>query len=362
MNSLHLNALRERINALDKDIVNLLNQRAQISIEVGQHKQKTGDPIFKPARENQVLQHIMEMNTGSLPNEHLSSIYREIIGSSRSLQSPEHFAFLGPKGTFSHLAGLKFLGHSAQALPKSNLEDVFRAVAHGEAELGIIPLENSLEGTVSQSIDLFLQHQVYIHAETSMRISHTLMSLAKELSAITHVYSHAQALGQCSAWLQTNLPHAEKIPATSTAAAANFAMNNEAHAVIGHSLLAEMFHLNILAEHTEDFSDNWTRFLIISNTQATTEAHDKTSILFTTPDRPGALAKILELLAQNRVNMSKLESRPFRSEKWKYVFFADLECNLTQAEFTPLVHELQNCCHTLRILGAYPADPQLSKR
>jgi chorismate mutase/prephenate dehydratase len=294
-----------------------------------------------------------------LPDRHLFAIYREIMSSSRRLQRPERVVYLGPEGTFSYFAGIEFMGHSAELSPKAHFEDIFRAVTDGQAELGIIPLENSLEGTVGQSVDLFFRYPAYIQAEMFMRISHCLMSRSSDLSAIKRVHSHSQPLGQCSDWLLANLPQAERVPAPSTATAARLAMDDEHSAVIGHIRLAEMFDLRVLNEHIEDLPDNWTRFLVISPRPSTETKRDKSSILFTTPDRPGALAVILKLFADCGVNISKLESRPFREEKWKYVFFADLECDLTMDEYQPLLEELRSYCHTLRALGSYPAGPQL---
>lgn len=354
-----LSDLRERIDNLDERILDLLNQRADISLEVGRRKQNLAEPIFKPTREKMVMTRLQVLNPGPLPDRHLYAIYREIMSSSRRLQRPERVVYLGPEGTFSYFAGIEFMGHSAELNPKPHFEDIFRAVTDGQAELGIIPLENSLEGTVGQSVDLFFRYPAYVQAEVYMRISHSLMSAGGDLSAIKRVHSHSQPLGQCSDWLQKNLPGAERMPASSTAAAARLAADDTASAVVGHNRLAEMFGLKVLAEHVEDLPDNWTRFLVIGPRPSSELQRDKTSILFTTPDRPGALAGILKLFADSGVNMSKLESRPFREEKWKYVFFADLECDLTMDDFKPLVTALRDYCHTLRILGSYPAGPQL---
>lgn len=354
-----LTDLRQRIDDIDERILELLNERADISFEVGRRKQGSDEPVFKPTREKRVMARLQVLNPGPLPDRHLFAIYREIMSSSRRLQRPERVVYLGPEGTFSYFAGIEFMGHSAELNPKPHFEDIFRAVADGQAELGIVPLENSLEGTVGQSVDLFFRYPAYIQAEVYMRISHALMSRAGELSRIRRVYSHSQPLGQCSDWLMNNLPHCERIPAPSTAAAARMAVDDPEAAVVGHVRLAEMFGLTVLAEHVEDLPDNWTRFFVIGPRPSAEQGRDKSSILFTTPDRPGALATILKLFADQGVNMSKLESRPFREEKWKYVFFADLECDLTDQAYGPLLAELRNHCHTLRELGSYPAGPQL---
>ncbi len=357
--SVNLSDLRESIDDIDQHILDLLNQRAEISLEVGRRKQGSAEPIFKPTREKFVMTRLQVLNPGPLPDRHLYAIYREIMSSSRRLQRPERVVYLGPEGTFSYFAGIEFMGHSAELNPKAHFEDIFRSVTDGQAELGIIPLENSLEGTVGQSVDLFFRYPAYIQAEIYMRISLALMTKCTNLSQVKRVYSHSQPLGQCSDWLLNNVAQAERIPVASTAAAARMAQDDKEAAVVGHARLAEMFGLGVMSEHIEKLPDNWTRFLVIAPRPSSEEGRDKSSILFTTPDRPGALANILKLFADSEVNMSKLESRPFREEKWKYVFFADLECDLSLEQYQPLLAELKNQCHTLRMLGSYPAGPQL---
>jgi chorismate mutase/prephenate dehydratase len=354
-----LGGLRERIDSIDESILELLNQRAEISLEVGRCKAGSEDPIFKPSREKAVITRLQVLNPGPLPDRHLYNIYREIMSSSRRLQRPERVLYLGPEGTFSYFAGIEYMGHLAELNPKPNLEEIFRAVAEGEAEMGIVPLENSLQGTVGQTVDLFMRYQVSIQSELYSRISHALLSKSRTLSGVANVYSHSNPLGQCGDWLQANLPDAPRLPMSSTAAAARLCQTDESAAVVGHVRLAEMFGLNILAQHIEDLPDNWTRFFIIGSRACQEQHRDKTSILFTTPDKPGALAKALEIFSRRSVNLSKLESRPFRGERWKYVFFADLDCDLTDPAFDPLIRELRDHCHTLRLLGSYPAGPHL---
>jgi chorismate mutase/prephenate dehydratase len=236
---------------------------------------------------------------------------------------------------------------------------VFRAVAGKEAELGIIPLENSLQGSVGQSLDLFLKYSVYIQAEIFCKISHSLLSKESALSSIKKVYSHPQALGQCAGWLRTHLPEANIVPMESTAAAAKKVTQDTHSAAIGHVKLSEMHGLNILSRSIEDLPDNWTRFMIIGPTMPIGENHEKTSIVFTLPDKSGALVNVLNLLATESINMKKLESRPLRSEKWQYVFFTDVECDLMLEKYAALRQGLANNCHSLRILGSYPSGPYL---
>lgn len=350
-----LASLRERIDKLDKDLVELLNQRAQVSLEVGRWKAERNEPIYMPFREREVMNTIADKNPGPLPESHLRHIYREIMSSSRRLQRPERVVYLGPEGTFSHMAALDHMGHSANLTPKRDFESIFRAVAEEGAELGVIPLENSLEGTVGQVVDLFMKYPVFIQAEIFQRISHCIASTEESLADVREVYSHPKALEQVRDWLKNNLPGVPQQATDSTAAAAYLVAEKSGAAAVSNIRVARSLELNILADRIEDLPDNWTRFLVIAPSPTREDRRDKTTILFTLPDKPGSLATILTTLATKGINMTKLESRPHRGEKWKYVFFADLECDLSRAEYEILLETLREQCHTLRVLGTYPA-------
>lgn len=358
-NEARLSEIRQAIDAIDQQLLTILNHRAGLSLEVGQLKRDQQDMIFKPFREKEVMARLVNANPGPLPEDHLRTIYREILSSSRRLQRPQTIVYLGPEGTFSYFAGMEYLGHSGEFQPKNNLHEVFAAVTGKEAELGVIPLENSLQGTVGQSLDLFLQFEVHVQAEIYCKISHCLLAMSGQIADVTRVYSHPQALDQCSAWLRANLPMARIIPTESTAAAARWILEEPGAAAIGHLRLAQMLGLNVLARRIEDQPDNWTRFLVIGSQPAGTGNQDKTSMLFTLPDKPGALAGVLNLLAREGINLKKLESRPLRGEKWKYVFFVDLECDVSRQEYQRVLSDLRDNCHTLRILGSYPSGPYL---
>ena len=353
--------LREAINRLDEQILEALNKRAGLSLSIGRLKSGSREEVFKPFREKDVLQRLQSGNQGPLPNEHLQAIYREILSSSRALQRPQRVVYLGPEGTFSYFAGLHALGRAADFQSRERLEDVFRAVRNREAELGIIPLENSLQGTVGQSLDLFQNHEVFIQAEIFCRISHSLLAVNGSFQDIAVVHSHPQALQQCTSWLAGHLPQARIIPAHSTAAAAERIKNIPGEAAIAHADLAPALGLNVLASGIEDLPENWTRFLIIGPETPPPGNRDKTSLLFTLPDRPGSLSRVLELLAREQVNMKKLESRPYRGSRWEYVFFADVECDLSRQEYRGLLQALQESCHSLRVLGSYPNGPSIQK-
>lgn len=354
-----LSEVRVAIDQLDLDILALLNRRAELARRVGGLKAGSDEPVFKPFREKEVLERLEKANPGPLPAEHLRAIYREIMSSSRRLQRTQKVAYLGPEGTFSYFAAVSYLGKSADFEPRRTIDEVFEAVALRDAELGVAPLENSLQGTVGQTLDLFMRHEVFIQAELYCKISHALLSKGTDIGRIEEVYSHPQPLAQCGAWLKAHLPMARIIPTDSTAAAAKRVAFNPKAAAIGHVKLADMLHLNVLANRIEDLPDNWTRFLVIGPSETKQGNRDKTSILFTLPDKPGALSQVLSRLAVEGINMTKLESRPLRGERWKYVFFADLECDLGRDVYKHALDDLRLTVQGLRILGSYPVGPYL---
>lgn len=364
-----LETIRREIDDIDKSILELLNRRATASLEAGRFKREHDSPVFRPEREGYLIENLLDMNRGPLPNMHLRAIYREILSSSRALQHPLKVAFLGPEGTFSHMAAIEFLGQSMDFWPLSRFDDIFEAVENRDSELGVVPLENSLHGTVVQSIDLFAAHTVYIQSEWFSRISHSLMSREDRLAEVKTVFSHPQALGQCAEWLRANIPHAELVSVDSTAAAAHKVLAEKNSAAIGHANLAPRLGLSVLARSIEDISDNWTRFVCIGPEMPSTPAREragdgvkvKTSVLFTLPDKPGALAAVLQCFAEAGVNMNKLESRPMRLERWKYIFFCDVSCDLTDKTHAPLMDAVRSHCHSVRILGAYPAGSYMQK-
>ncbi len=364
---------RARIDELDERLLEMLNERSRLSLEVGRIKAGENSNIFKPQREEEILRRLSARNQGPLPESGLRSIWREIFSASRSLQRPLRVAYLGPEGTFSYFAGIEYLGHSASFRACANLHQVFEEVNATTCDLGVVPLENSLQGTVGVSFDLFLTYPVGIQAELFSRISHCLLSREESFSAIRTVFSHPQPLAQCSAWLRSHLPSASLVPLESTAAAARKVLEVPGSASIGNGNLAEMTGLNILARRIEDAPGNWTRFVIIARQgeqnrlgslplhHRTATGSIKTSILFILPDKPGALSSVLNLFADNGINMRKLESRPMLGQCWKYVFFADLETDLTRPEHKKILLDLSAICTSVRVLGAYLTGPQLDR-
>ena len=340
---------------MDRELLALLNRRASLSLEVGRVKANTSGPVFRPQRERQILDNLASENSGPLPEEHLRSIWHEIFASSRTLQRPVSVAYLGPEGTNSYFAAVDLLGNLMDYRPCKNFREAFAAVHGGECALGVIPLENVLQGSVGQCFDLFMEYDVYIQTEAVARIQHTLLSVESSPEAIKVVYSHPQALAQCQRWLRQHLPEASLMACDSTAAAARRAVSEPGSAAIGHKSLSTMLGLPILAYNLEDEPTNQTRFVVIGPKPTDTSAANKTSVLFTLPDKPGSLAGILELLFKAGVNLRKLESRPLRSQSWKYAFFADLETNLLKPELSGVLAELRNTCHSFRLLGCYTA-------
>ncbi len=356
-----LESLRQAIGDVDAQLVSLLNRRASLSLAVGALKRTDGQSeVFRPGREADLLKQLQAASTGPLPKEHLRAIYREVLSSSRYLQRPQQVAFLGPEGTFSHIAGRELLGSLAEFQPKLSLGDVFAAVSDEVCDIGIIPLENSIQGGIGQSFDLFLRHpDLHIRAETSCRIRHSLLSKERELASVQRVFSHPQPLAQCGLWLKSLLPRAALLPLESTAAAARHVLDQENAAAIAHASLAGELGLRVLAQDIEDAPGNRTRFVIIGRSPADRPGTDKSSLLFAVPDRPGKLFAMLEIFAAHNINLRKLESRPMPGEPGSYIFFADIECDIFAEEHAPALAAAREHCLFLRVLGSYPSG-QLS--
>ncbi len=358
--------LREQIDDVDSTLLELLNRRARLSVAIGQAKKQVSGKVFDPAREARLLERLAERNQGPLKAEHIVSIWRAVLSASRSLQKPCTVAYLGPEGTFSYFAARDFLGESMTFAPCRDFCEIFRGVSLGQFNVGVIPLENSIHGTIAQSFDLFSQYEVTIQAEFYSRIANSLLSRENSLDAVKTVYSHPQPLGQCAAWLRAHLPSARLVSAESTAAAAWRASREEGAASIGHRSMAEKLNMSSLADNIQDDASNWTRFVVIrageapaGNERTKEEANFKSSLLFTVPNRAGTLSDVLNVFSAHGVNMTKLESRPMKGSCWNYIFFADVECDLSSAGRANLISDLRACCNSARVLGCYPEGPRL---
>lgn len=364
-----LDMLRRDIDAVDDALLDLLRKRATLSRRVGENKRAKGSsgPVYRPEREQAIIDRLIAgedpRDPTGLPAAHIKRIWREIFSSSRELQQPTRVAFLGPEGTFSHMAAQECLGHSFQPCPQENFHAVFRAVHDGRCDVGIIPLENTLHGTVGQNFDLFAGHAVHIIGEHYSRISHCLMSRETRRESIRRVCSHPQPLGQCAGWLRVHLAGVPLSSEDSTAAAAKRAREEAGTAAIGHPDLADQWGLHILASAIEDSPGNWTRFVLIAPGGKPESGRDasgdgfKTSLLITLPHHPGSLARVLALLADGGINMSKLESRPMRDVPWQYVFFVDACGDLLRSEHAGVMAALKESCQSIRVLGVYPHAP-----
>lgn len=357
-----LQKLREQIDSTDDELLKLLNWRAELSIKVGEYKAGEDLPVFCSEREKELLSSLIQKNVGPLSNEQLLTIYTEILSASRSLQKLKSVACLGPAGTFSFLAGQKYFGKSTNILTQPNLEEVFASVNDAKAQLGVIPLESSLEGSVGQSFDLFMNYQVHIVDEFFFRVRHSLLSLEENFKGVEKIYSHPQPLAQCAHWLKICFPEATLIPSDSSAQAAKLAKTEPKSAAIGHVSLSSLFGLKVLSENIEDNSDNWTRFVIIAKGRADEIKRNncskcKSTLLFTLNNKPDALSSVLNIFQYHGFNLSKLESRPARDPNWGYTFFADVEADLLQ--MSDVLKSISSHSHLVKVLGVYPVGREI---
>jgi len=351
-----LQAIRQRIDALDKELQALLNERASLAQEVAHVKLEAGEDanFYRPEREAQVLRAVKERNQGPLPAEEVARLFREVMSACLALERPMTIAYLGPAGTFSHEAALKHFGHSMVGSPLPALDEVFREVEAGSADYAVVPVENSTEGAVNYTLDLMLATPLRICGEVELRIHDHLMSHATELSGIKRVYSHGQSLAQCREWLDSNIAGAERIAVSSNAEAAHLASEDVEAAAIAGISAAEIYKLPVLARNIEDKPDNTTRFLILGHCEVPPSGEDKTALLVSAHNRPGALSQLLEPLARHGISMSRIESRPSRQGMWDYVFFLEIEGHQSDEPVAQALAELESAASLYKILGSFP--------
>ncbi len=354
-----LQAIRTRIDDIDLRIHELLNERAKVAQEVGNSKRSEGlstADFYKPEREAQVLRKALERNKGPLRNEEIARLFREIMSACLAQQEPLKVAFLGPEGTFSQQAVLKHFGHSVRALPLTSIGEVFEEVQSGHADFGIVPIENSTEGTVNNTLDMFLTSPLKICGEVELRIHQHLMGRMHGLERIVRVCSHQQSLAQCRQWLEEHLPNAERVPVSSNAEAARRARDEDGTAAIAGQAAAEVYGLNVIVPEIEDAPDNTTRFLVIGRKLFSASGNDKTTLLVSAGDTqsPGALHRLLGPLAEHGISMTRIESRPSRRRKWDYVFFIDVVGHADQHPLSTALEELKKQSSLFRVLGSYP--------
>ena len=350
-----LSQIRKKIDELDEKIIGLLNARTEFAREVGKKKTEAGKEIYAPERESEIYRKIDSLaGKGVLPKDALKSIYREIMSASLALEKPLTIAYLGPEATFTHLASLSKFGSSVEYRSCASIGEVFREVEQGRADYGVIPIENSIEGAVSHTLDMFIDSDLKICSEIYFEISHNLMSNVPAMKQIKRVYSKAEVFGQCRMWLESHLHHAELMEASSTAAAAKRAADEDGAAAIGSKLAATLYNLPILAEGIQDFQNNVTRFLVISKQIPARTKNDKTSILVSVRDKVGALYEMLLPIKKYRVNMTKIESRPSKKKAWDYYFYIDLEGHVQDPRVRKMLAEMEKKVKFLKVLGSYP--------
>ena len=355
-----LAGLREQIDALDRQLLDMLNQRAHLAEQVGDIKRAEGSPFFRPDRVAQVLEKIQQLNPGPLKNTHVAAIWREIMSACLALEAPQRVAVLGPIGTFCEQAAVEYFGSAAELIYCNNFDEVFHATAAGTAQYGVVGVENSTEGAVARSLDLFLRTPVHVVGEVSLLVRHNLLRQSPTLDGVEVVLAHPQALGQCQNWLTQHLPNAERRAVSSNAEGARLAATNPAWAALASERAASQFGLHVVSHAIQDEAFNRTRFAIVClpQTLATPPAtgHDCTSLVVSVPNKPGAVHDLLVPLKQNGVSMTRFESRPAKSGQWEYVFYIDLDGHISQAHVAKALSALQSMCAFYKVIGSYPVS------
>jgi len=343
---------RDQIDAIDEQLLKLVNERAKLAREIG--NLKNGGPIYRPEREAQILRRLQERNAGPLSGDAVTAIFRSVMSNCRALEKELAVAFLGPLGTFSEEAANKQFGGLSAPVQCRTIDEVFRMVESGKVDYGVVPVENSTEGAVGRTLDLLMATSLSICGEIELAIHHNLLTKATGISSVRKVYSHAQSLSQCHDWLNRNLPGVELQAVASNAEAAKLAMAEEGAAAIASRRAGELFGLDIIARNIEDDPKNTTRFLVLATHDVGPSGKDKTSLVLAAKNQPGAVAALLAPLAEHQVSMTKFESRPSKIGMWEYVFFVDIEGHHEDARVATALAELQKKSSLLKVLGSYP--------
>jgi chorismate mutase/prephenate dehydratase len=353
-----LSDLRSSIDNVDRELLTLLNRRAALANEVGEIKRAEGSPVFRPEREAQVINGLQAANPGPLKENNVAHIWREIMSACRALEAPQRVAYLGPAGTYSEEAAILFFGSSIEHVPCVSIDEVFRSTAAGTSEYGVVPVENSTEGVVARSLDLFLHTPLHVVGETSLMVRHNLLRQSNSLEGIEEILAHPQALAQCQGWLNNHLPDVQRRAVSSNAEGARLAAANPKVAAIASERAASGFGLHIAAHAIQDDAFNRTRFAIVClpQTLRAPEASGKdcVSLIVSVPNRPGAVHDILVPLKQHGVSMTRFESRPARSGQWEYYFYIDLQGHPSQPHVAAALKDLQALCAFYKVLGTYP--------
>jgi chorismate mutase/prephenate dehydratase len=351
-----IDELRRKIDEIDEKLIELLNKRAEIVKEVIEIKEKEKKSIFDPSREKKIVERLINKNKGMLKPEDLKIIMESIFKIYRGMFREIKVAYLGPEGTFTHLAAMKKFGEKAKYIPVKTIDEVFREVEKKRVDYGVVPVENSIEGIVTHTLDVFLESDLKIISEISLEIHHYLLSKENSIDKIKKIYSHPQAIAQCRNWIGENLPEAEIFETESTISAVKKVMKEKNAAAIASEIASSMYNLNIIAERIEDFRENITRFLVIGSEFAEKTGNDKTSILFSIKDRVGALHDILSYFKEENINLTKIESRPSKKKAWEYVFFVDFIGHKDDINVKKALRNVEKSSIFLKVLGSYPKE------
>ena len=349
-----LDALRKEIDALDDEVLRLLSERARHVVEIGRLKQETGATVFDPARERRIMERLLAATSGPLSAEAVREVFASIFSVSRLLEKQLVVAYYGPAGSFTHIAARRKFGAGADFRPCDTIADVSVAVEKGDADFGVMPIENTTAGVVPLTLDALVESKLKIAAEVYVDIEHYLLSGCPDLAGVARVYSHPQALAQCRVWLKSNLPRADLIPVGSTARGAELAAREPGAAAIGPALAGELYDVPVLAEKVHDHAGNRTRFFVCGRTESMPSGRDKTSLVFSVAHKSGALYQALGVFGQHDISMTFIQSHPTKQTPWEYMFFVDLEGHSQEEGVAQALRELRDHTHTLRVLGSYP--------
>jgi chorismate mutase/prephenate dehydratase len=349
-----LKPLREQIDAIDAQILDLLNRRARVAQEVGDVKAETNAPVFRPEREAQVLRSVAQKNPGPLDSRDVQSIFREIMSMCRALEKRVTVAYLGPEGTFSEQAVYQQFGHAVEGMPCTSIDEVFRAVEAGTADFGVVPVENSSEGAVNRTLDLLLQTSLSISGELSIPVHHSLMTKNGTMDGVTRICAHSHALAQCMVWLNQYYPNVERQAVASNGEAGRLASEDPTIAAIAGEIAGQRYNLGVVKAHVQDDPHNRTRFAIVGRLQPSPSGKDQTSLVMAVPNKAGALYNLLAPLAKHGVSMTRFESRPARMGSWEYYFYVDVEGHAQEERVTRALAELNENAAFMKILGSYP--------
>ncbi|MGZ3180973.1 MAG: prephenate dehydratase [Telluria sp.] len=351
-----LKPLREQIDAIDAQLLDLLSRRAKLAQEVGHVKAETKAPVFRPEREAQVLRGVADRNPGPLGNHAVQTIFREIMSACRALEKRVTVAYLGPQGTFSEQAVYQQFGTSVDTMPCVSIDEVFRATEAGTADFGVVPVENSSEGAINRTLDLLLATSTVISGEVAIPVHHSLMTKSGTMDGVTVVCAHSQALAQCQVWLNQHFPGLERRAVASNAEAARMAGKDATIAAIASDVAAVQYDLGIVQAHIQDDPHNRTRFAVIGHLHTNPSGNDHTSLVLAVPNQPGAVYNLLAPLARHGVSMTRFESRPARMGTWEYYFYVDVEGHVQEPSVARALEELKNDAAFFKILGSYPVS------